>query len=146
VTYDRARYGTADIDGVGVKAAIDDEGPAIDPDADLPVGATTESEVRAYLQERFPALEYAPLTGARSCRYELTPDTHFIAAPHPEYPSVWLVGGGSGHGFKHGPSMAEQLAAAFVEGKPVPANFALGERSRSRSLRTASSGGATGDD
>jgi sarcosine oxidase len=138
--YDRARYGTADIDSLGVKAAIDNEGPPMDPDAALPDTAATEPEMRAYLLERFPALEHARLIGARSCRYELTPDTHFIAAPHPAHPSVWLVGGGSGHGFKHGPAMAEQLAAAFAGGTPLPPHFALGERSRSRSLRTAGSG------
>lgn len=141
--YDRARYGTADIDALGIKVAIDDEGPEIDPDAELPETPTTESQVRAYLHERFPVIEHAPVTRARSCRYELTPDTHFIAAPHPEHPSVWLVGGGSGHGFKHGPPMAEQLAAAIRAGNPMPAVFALGERSRSGSLRTASSGIAT---
>jgi glycine/D-amino acid oxidase-like deaminating enzyme len=138
--YDRARYGTADIDALGVKAAIDDEGPPLDPDAELTDEATTEPQVRAYMHDRFPTLEHAPLLEARSCRYELTTDTHFIAAPHPAHPSLWLVGGGSGHGFKHGPAMAERLAAAFLEGAPLPARFALGERSRSRSLRTASSG------
>jgi sarcosine oxidase len=141
--YDRARYGTADIDSLGVKAGIDDEGPPIDPDAELLDTATTEPEVRAYLHERFPALEHAPLIRGRSCRYELTPDTHFIAAPHPAHPRVWLVGGGSGHGFKQGPPMAERLAAAFAAGTPLPTHFALGERSRSQSLRTASSGIAT---
>jgi sarcosine oxidase len=138
--YERARYGTADIDALGIKAAIDDEGPPLDPDAELPDTTTTEPEVRAYLHERYPALEHAPLIGARSCRYELTPDTHLIAAPHPAHPSVWLVGGGSGHGFKLGPPMAERLAAAFGAGTTLPAHFGLGERSRSRSLRTASSG------
>jgi glycine/D-amino acid oxidase-like deaminating enzyme len=43
--YDYARYGTADIDALGVKAAIDDEGPPIDPDAELPETAITEPEV-----------------------------------------------------------------------------------------------------
>jgi glycine/D-amino acid oxidase-like deaminating enzyme len=141
--YDYARYGTADIDALGVKAAIDDEGPPIDPDAELPETAITEPEVRAYLRERFPALEHAPLVGARSCRYELTTDTQFIAAPHPAHPNVWLVGGGSGHGFKHGPPLAERLAAALFEGAPLPSRFALGERSPSQSLRTASSGTVT---
>jgi sarcosine oxidase len=141
--YDRARYGTADIDALGVKAGIDDEGPPLDADAELLDAAITEPEVRAYLHERFPALEDAPLIGARSCRYELTPDTHFIAAPHPAHPNVWLVGGGSGHGFKHGPPMAERLAAAFAGETTLPARFGLGERPRSRSLRTASSGIAT---
>jgi glycine/D-amino acid oxidase-like deaminating enzyme len=140
VDYDRARYGTADVDAWGVKVAIDDEGPELDPDAELPDTVTTEQAVRDYLRERFPALEQAPLLRARACRYELTPDSNFIAAPHPANPGVWLVGGGSGHGFKHGPAMAEQLAAAFATGASMPSRFALGERSRSRSLRTAGSG------
>jgi sarcosine oxidase len=137
--YDQSRYGTADIDGVGVKAAIDDEGPSLDPDAELPTTTRTERDVRAYLANRFPALEQAPLVGARSCRYEITADTRLIAAPHPEHSSVWLVGGGSGHGFKHAPPIAERLAGAFASGTTLPAEFAVGERSGSRSLRTASS-------
>ncbi|MDX6516403.1 MAG: hypothetical protein QOH73_2069 [Gaiellaceae bacterium] len=142
VDYDRARYGTPDVDTWGVKVAVDDEGPETDPDAELSDTVTTEREVRGYLRERFPALEHAPLLGARACRYELTPDTNFIAAPHPAHPGVWLVGGGSGHGFKHGPALAEQLVAAFASGDPLPPRFALGERTPSRSLRTAGSGRA----
>jgi sarcosine oxidase len=138
--YDRAMYGTPDVDGLGVKAALDREGEPLDPDAELPTATTTEGAVREYLRERFPALEHAPLVRARSCRYELTPDTHFVAAPHPEHPQVWLVGGGSGHGFKHGPAMAERLAAAIKDGEPLPAHFALGDRQPGRSLRTAGSG------
>jgi sarcosine oxidase len=137
--YENSRYGTADIDGVGVKAAIDDEGPLLDPDADLPNTSSTEVDVRAYLRERFPALERAPLKGTRSCRYEITADTRLIGAPHPEHSSVWIVGGGSGHGLKHGPPMAERLATAFASGTTLPADFALGKRSGAESLRTASS-------
>jgi sarcosine oxidase len=140
VDYDRAMYGTGDVDALGVKAAFDGEGPALDPDAELPAAATTEGEVRTYMRDRFPALEHAPLVEARSCRYELSPDSHFIAAAHPEQPGVWLVGGGSGHGFKHGPAMAERLAAALSAGAPMPGRFALGERRLARSLRTAGSG------
>jgi glycine/D-amino acid oxidase-like deaminating enzyme len=123
-----------------VKAAIDDLGPPLDPDAELTDEATTEPQVRAYLRDRFPALEDAPLLEARSCRYEITPDTHFLAAPHPAHPDVWLIGGGSGHGFKHGPPMAERLAAAIRDGTALPARFGLGEREPSASMRTASSG------
>jgi sarcosine oxidase len=140
VDYDQAMYGTADVDALGVKAALDVEGPALDADAELTDETTTESEVRSYLRERFPSLKHAPLVEAKSCRYELTCDTHFIAAPHPAHPSVWLVGGGSGHGFKHGPAMAERLATAFVERELLPASFALGKRQPSRSMRTAGSG------
>jgi glycine/D-amino acid oxidase-like deaminating enzyme len=139
VDYDLAMYGTADLDGLGVKAAADIEGPAIEPDDELPETALTEPMVRAYLRTRFPALEHAPMLASRCCRYELTADTNFLAAPHPEHAAVWLVGGGSGHGFKHGPAMAEKLAAA-LGGAPLDERFALGERSPSRSFRTAGSG------
>ncbi len=139
VDYDRAMYGTADLDGLGVKAAVDAEGPQVDPDDELPDTSLTEPAVRSYLGERFPSLEHAPLLDARCCRYELTADTSFVAAAHPQEAGVWLVGGGSGHGFKHGPAMAELLTAALTGGT-LPDRFGLGERTPSRSLRTAGSG------
>ena len=52
---------------------------------------------------------------------------------------MWLVGGGSGHGFKHGPAMAERLAAAWDGGEPLPPHFALGERAKGASFRSAGS-------
>jgi sarcosine oxidase len=140
VDYDRAMYGTADLDGLGVKAALDVEGPPLDPDAELDGEPATEPAVRAYLRDRFPALEHAPLAEVRACRYELTPDSNFIAARHPHDERVWLVGGGSGHGFKHGPAMAERVAAAIAGGDPLPARFGLGTRAPARSFRTAGSG------
>ena len=140
VDYDRAMYGTADLDGLGVTAALDVEGPPLDPDAELDDEPTTEPAVRAYLRDRFPALEHAPLADARACRYELSPDSHFVAARHPGHERVWLVGGGSGHGFKHGPALAERVIAAIAGGEPLPERFALGERAPARSLRTAGSG------
>jgi glycine/D-amino acid oxidase-like deaminating enzyme len=139
VDYDRAMYGTADIDRLGVKVATDVEGPPIEPDDELPDTALTEPVVRSYLRARFPALEQAPLRESRCCRYELTVDSNFIVAEHPGQSGVWLVGGGSGHGFKHGPALAEQLAAAF-RGAPLPDRFGLDERHPSRSFRTAGSG------
>jgi sarcosine oxidase len=140
VDYDHAMYGTSDLDELGVKAALDLEGPLLDPDAALEDTPTTEPAVREYMRLRFPALEHAPLAEARACRYELSPDSHFIAAPHPEHAGVWLLGGGSGHGFKHGPAMAERVAATLTGGEPLPGHFALGERSPADSLRTAGSG------
>ena len=81
-----------------------------------------EAIARRFLATRFPALADAPLTGSKTCRYELSPDSpHFIAAPHPEHPSVWLLGGGSGHGFKHGPAMAERVAPRWPAARRCPA-------------------------
>ena len=141
VDYDGAVYGTGDLDGLGVKCAPDAEGPPLDPDAELPAtDPANERWIRDYARRRFPALADAPLKSSRTCRYELSPDSHFVVAPHPEHPSVWLLGGGSGHGFKHGPALAERLAAALATGDPLPPRFALGERVPGRSLRTAGSG------
>jgi glycine/D-amino acid oxidase-like deaminating enzyme len=140
VDYDRAMYGTGDVDRLGVKAALDEEGPALDPDAELPPAGASEARVRAYLADRFPALAAAPLTEGRCCRYELSADSHFVAARHPEHERTWLLGAGSGHGFKHGPAIAERLAAALDGGPALPEHFALGDRAPARSLRTAGSG------
>jgi glycine/D-amino acid oxidase-like deaminating enzyme len=79
----------------------------------------------------------APLRSTRPCPYELTADTHFVAAPHPEHANVWLLGGGSGHGFKHGPALAERVAAWLRGDEPPDPRFALGPRALDRSLRTA---------
>jgi sarcosine oxidase len=138
VDFDLALYGTGDLDGLGVKAAHDPDGPPLDPDAPLPIpDRASEQRVRALAAARFPALAEAPLTGAKSCRYELSPDGHFVAGEHPEHPGVWLAGGGSGHGFKHGPALAERIAAAWSGGPPLPVEWAHGQRAAGRALRTA---------
>src|SRR5215211_4735326 len=138
VDFDRAIYGTRDIDGLGVKAAPDFDGPPLEPDAELPpVTPESEAIARRFLATRFPALAGAPLAGAKTCRYELSPDGHFIAAPLPDDPSVWLLGGGSGHGFKHGPVLAERVAAALAGGEPLPPEYALADRTPVGSFRTA---------
>ena len=138
VDFEQAIYGTRDIDGLGVKAAPDYDGEPLDPDAELPAAsAAGEAISRRFLAERFPGLRDAPLSGSKTCRYELSPDAHFVAAPHPEHPSVWLLGGGSGHGFKHGPAIAERVAAALAGTAELPAHFGLRDRGPGGVLRTA---------
>ena len=139
VDYDRAMYGTGDLDDIGVKAALDEEGPSLDPDAELPAAGRTEARVRSYLADRFPALADAPLREGRCCRYELSPDSHFVAGRHPGLERTWLLGAGSGHGFKHGPAVAELFAAALRGGPALPEHYAVGERVPGRSFRTAGS-------
>jgi sarcosine oxidase len=140
VEYDGAVYGTGDLDGLGVKGAPDLEGPPLAPDDELPpADPANERWIREYFARRFPALAEAPLRSSTTCRYELSPDSHFIAAQHPEHPAVWLLGGGSGHGFKHGPAMAERMAAALRGEEPLPERYRLGERDPGHSMRTAGS-------
>jgi N-methyl-L-tryptophan oxidase len=50
------------------------------------------------------------------CKYELTPDDHFIIDSHPEFPSVLLAGGFSGHGFKFSSAVGELLADRVERG------------------------------
>jgi glycine/D-amino acid oxidase-like deaminating enzyme len=131
-------YGHGDLDGLGVKLAADVDGGPIDPDrADRRPSAAGEEAVRAYVRRRFPELARAPVVGARVCQYDLSSDTHFVVGRHPERTGWWLVGGGSGHGFKHGPALGEYVADC-VEGRRLPEPFhGLGERSGYAGLRTA---------
>ena len=135
VDYDRAIYGLGDLDGTGVKVAPDAEGPAFDPErGEREASPETESRAREYVATRFPALRDAPLAGFTVCQYALTPDTNFVLARHGEQ---WILGGGSGHGFKHGPALAE-YAARVVTGEEEPLEqLGLGPRTGGPSLRTA---------
>jgi glycine/D-amino acid oxidase-like deaminating enzyme len=139
VDYDGAAYGLGDLDGRGVKVSPDVDGPDCDPETleRVPV-PEHERLARAYVARRFPALADAPLVGHRACQYEITPDMRFVMAPHPEHGErVWLLGGGSGHGFKHGPALAERFEP-WLSGATAPEpRFGLGARAGDVSLRTA---------
>ena len=104
VDYDLAYYGIPAVDGRGVKCAPDAYGAPFDPDdGDRLVDAETVRLAREYMAVRMPDLASRPIVETRVCQYEATPDTHFVIDRHPDFDNVWLVGGGSGHGFKHGP-------------------------------------------
>ena len=47
------------------------------------------------------------------------------------------MGGDSGHGFKHGPALAERVAPMLTGATPPEPRWALGARAADRSLRTA---------
>jgi sarcosine oxidase len=144
VDYAAAAYGVGDVDGRGVKVCSDREGPdGFDVDGDRVPVAEHERRAREILARHFPALADAPLVGTRVCQYELTADTRFLIAPHPDHDGrVWLLGGGSGHGFKHGPALAERVEAWLAGDEPPDPRFALGARVADRALRTAGSSGA----
>jgi sarcosine oxidase len=135
VDYERAVYGLGNLDGVGVKVAPDVEGPEFDPEEDERVlSEESEPRARAYLAERFPALREAPRARYTVCQYALTPDTHFMLD---HVGTHWLYGGGSGHGFKHGPALAEYAARVITGAEEPREQFRLGPRRRGPSLRTA---------
>ena len=136
VDFDNGVYGVGDLDGRGFKASPDREGPPFDPDAGERVPSEEkEREAREYVALRFPALAGAPLVGTRSCPYSLTEDTNFLITPHPEHEHVWLFGGGSGHGFKHGPALAEYVEKLLDGSEQPDPMFGLGARSPGGGLR-----------
>ncbi len=100
----------------GFKIADDTRGPAFDPtDGERVVSGETLKDIREYVGFRFPGLKNAPLVETRVCQYEQTPDSHFILDRHPADEDVWIVGGGSGHGFKHGPAIGEMMADLILK-------------------------------
>jgi glycine/D-amino acid oxidase-like deaminating enzyme len=136
VDFDNGVYGLGELDGRGFKASPDREGPMFDPEHGERVASDEkEREAREYLALRFPDLAGAPLVGTRSCPYSLTEDTNFLIAQHPQHEHVWLFGGGSGHGFKHGPALAEYVKR-LLEGVEEPdPSFGLGARPPGGGLR-----------
>lgn len=108
------------------KLGDDHPGAPFDPSrTDRTVTPAEISTTRQYLAHRFPGMADAPWLAADVCQYEATPDSDFIIDQHPDHPSTWIVGGGSGHGFKMGPVIGELVAAAVLgERRPDPM-FAL---------------------
>lgn len=110
-------YGIPGNEWRGFKAADDTRGPECDPTLqERTVTAEALRDVRRFVEFRFPGLKGAPVVETRVCQYEETPDENFILDRHPGAANAWILGGGSGHGFKHGPAIGE-LAADLVLGK-----------------------------
>lgn len=142
VDYDAAYYGLPALDDRGFKLAPDRYGPVFDPSrGERVVDPESIRLARAYLRDRFPDLADKPVVETRVCQYESTPDGNFLLTRHPGYDNVWLAGGGSGHGFKHGPRIGEYLVARLdgaAEGDqdgPTEMRFGLGDRSGATALR-----------
>ena len=124
----RGMYGFPDLDTRGFKVAFDLHGPAFDPDSSNRIVTPDKiAAAQAYAAERFPALATSPIVDSRVCQYENTSNGDFLIDRHPAFENVWIAGGGSGHGFKHGPAIGEYVAAR-VTGASEPAlepRFAL---------------------
>ena len=119
-------YGMPDIESRGLKIAFDEHGERVDPDTQSRiVSAEMTKAVREYVARRFPALRDAPIVETRVCQYENTSSGDFLIDRHPEMENVWFVGGGSGHGFKHGPAVGEYVASQLLDGAPAEPRFSL---------------------
>ena len=122
----RIPYGFPDIDGAGVKVAFHRAGPRFDPDfGSREVGREQITEAADYLRIRFPAIHAPVFRRAQVCHYENTSSGDFLIDRHPSMRNVWFAGGGSGHGFKHGPAVAEYLLEAIQSGYSSEPRFRL---------------------
>lgn len=111
----RLWYGIPGSERRGFKIADDSHGETIDPErAERMPSSEGIDRARSYIAQRFPGLAGAPLVDARVCQYTNTGSGDFIVDKHPEAANLWLAGGGSGHGFKHGPALGEMIAESVL--------------------------------
>ena len=122
-------YGMPDIESRGLKMARDAHGERVDADTQSRIASAEGAEwARNYVARRFPALKDAPIVETRVCQYENTSNGDFLIDRHPDMPNVWLAGGGSGHGFKHGPAVGEYLAAQICGEGKAETRFSLASK------------------
>lgn len=123
-------YGFPGLEGQGFKIAFDRHGVEVDPDMqDRRVSSEGVDAARAYMAQRFPGLADAPFVHGRVCQYENSSNGDFLIDRLPGFDRVWLVGGGSGHGFKHGPAVGDRVARHVMNPSlPVEPRFSLASK------------------
>jgi monomeric sarcosine oxidase len=119
-------YGMPDLESRGFKLAVDRIQRPADPDTmDRQPTAPFLEQVRDFVRQRFPKLANSPVVETRVCQYEKTPSHHYLIDRHPNWKNAWLVGGGSGHGFKNGPAIGRYVADAIINGAMLKQKFRL---------------------
>jgi glycine/D-amino acid oxidase-like deaminating enzyme len=110
----------------GFKIGVDLRGELFDPGTgDHTVNPEVLRKARRFIEHRFPAMKAAPLLESRVCPYESSSDGNFFFDRCPGTENVVLLGGGSGHGFKHGPALGELVANVLAGEWQAPELFAL---------------------
>src|ERR1051325_2178612 len=123
---DHFMYGIPGNQNRGFKLADDTRGEQFDPTSgERVVSEDRLASARLYLGHRFPGMRDAPLIETRVCQYENTIDHNFIVDRHPAHANLWIVGGGSGHGFKHGPALGEMVARLILKDASVEPLYRL---------------------
>lgn len=110
----------------GFKLGVDSRGEPFNPtEGDRTPNVGVLQKARKFITHRFPALQDAPVVENRVCPYENSPDGNFLFDHHPEATNLFFLGGGSGHGFKHGPALGELITACLKGDSKIPADFLL---------------------
>lgn len=119
-------YGMPNLEGRGFKIARDTHGAEFDPDTgDRRISDESAALLRAFAERRFPALAGRPITEFRVCQYENSSNGDFLIDRHPTLEGAYLLGGGSGHGFKHGPEVGRLMAELVAQGRAPDPRFSL---------------------
>ncbi|MGD9967655.1 MAG: FAD-dependent oxidoreductase [Hyphomonadaceae bacterium] len=119
-------YGFPNLEGRGFKIARDTHGGAFDPDTgDRQMSEAGAALLRTFVSRRFPGLTQQPFTEFRVCQYENSSNGDFLIDRHPAREGVFLLGGGSGHGFKHGPEVGRMMAELVANGAAPDVRFSL---------------------
>src|SRR5947209_2132127 len=130
-------YGFPSIEGKGFKVVPTFKRVIVDPDTqERTLTADELRRGREFVTKWFPALARQPLVESKVCQREDSIDEHFIVHQHPELSNVWLVGGGSGHGYKHGIMLGEYVAHRGV-GKDRNPELAETFKLKDRSFSTS---------
>ncbi|HEY6642048.1 FAD-dependent oxidoreductase [Povalibacter sp.] len=127
-------YGFPTLEARGFKIAHDQHGAPMDPDTAERMTAPAElHDVRTFMQRRFPALADAPVSETRVCQYENSSNGDLLIDRHTQWNNAWLIGAGSGHGFKHGPAVGRYAARRIVGELPdsaIEARFSLASKTQ----------------
>lgn len=109
-------YGFSDIEGRGLKVAPYPDYNSFDPDMDERIVNPYQAKrAHDFVKKRFPALADQPIIESRVCQVTNSVDGNFIVDQLPFSENTWIVGAGSGHGFKHGPAIGEYAAKRILE-------------------------------
>jgi sarcosine oxidase len=109
-------YGFPWIDGATVKVGVAREGPPTDPDTvDRTPSEADAREALEFVRSALPDLDPDPVR-VTVCLQENSPDRHFLVGLLPGEPSVTVLAGFSGHGFKFASALGEAAADFALRG------------------------------
>jgi len=113
--YGSGYYGFSDIEGRGLKVAPYPDYNSFDPDMDERIVNPYQAKrAHDFVKKRFPGLANQPIIESRVCQVTNSVDGNFIVDQLPSSDNTWIVGAGSGHGFKHGPAIGEYAAKRIL--------------------------------